>query len=474
MRTTPKIFTSLQGMNPLLPGKGESLVNGPQTSFAVSALPFPRKSERNTAALRALLDDPDRTSSRLPSFPPSEMEEDTSPEHIPAIYLSYPAISRFHQRLLPPEIEDQTQADFLAQAQWTEKWRPRRADEVIGNENHALYLRDWLAALRLQVHTPEEPQKGNRAVNRRVKKRKGPEIIREVKKRKAMSDFIVSDDSENEGSITIYFSPYVDMLANQSTLATSAHSRATSLASSPLSSPPATDLEDDDYTEPLPQPPTPFGPKLHSTILLCGPSGSGKTAAVYACAQELGWDVFEVYPGIGDRTGSALNKLIGDVGKNHLVKAVHHRRDFFGSRKAMSRQAATVNGDNTSLDPTQLGSPHSAHADASGQVKQSLVLVEEVDILYQTDTGFWSALVNIIKECRRPVVLTCNGKLDLSPCKLLPTIYTRYINRAYRYSASANYSILPTLRLTPRYIVFASTMPSRECFRGSEDPAEPL
>lgn len=51
-------------------------------------------------------------------------------------------------------------------------------------------------------------------------------------------------------------------------------------------------------------------------------------------------------------------------------------------------------------------------------VNQSVILIEEADILYQTDTNFWPALINIIKLCRRPVVLTCNG---LSPdCTLRP------------------------------------------------------
>ena len=40
---------------------------------------------------------------------------------------------------------------------WTEKWRPRRADEVVGNEQHAFYLRDWLAALRVQPDTVDSP-----------------------------------------------------------------------------------------------------------------------------------------------------------------------------------------------------------------------------------------------------------------------------------------------------------------------------
>ncbi|KIY49206.1 hypothetical protein FISHEDRAFT_25929, partial [Fistulina hepatica ATCC 64428] len=58
---------------------------------------------------------------------------------------------------------------------------------------------------------------------------------------------------------------------------------------------------------------------LTNTMLLVGPFGSGKTAAVYACAEELGWDVFEVYPGVGRRNGANVENLVGDVGRNHIV-----------------------------------------------------------------------------------------------------------------------------------------------------------
>ena len=58
---------------------------------------------------------------------------------------------------------------------------------------------------------------------------------------------------------------------------------------------------------------------LTNTILLAGPPGSGKTSTVYACAEELGWEVFEVHAGIGKRSGGSLTSLIGDVGKNHHV-----------------------------------------------------------------------------------------------------------------------------------------------------------
>ena len=165
--------------------------------------------------------------------------------------------------------------------------------------------------------------------------------------------------------------------------------------------------------------PTRFGDEVYNTILLCGPHGCGKTAAVYACAEELGWDVFEVYPGIGERSGAALNKLIGEVGKNHLVrqtqqqpkidppsKPTRSKANFFTKRVLSDDETEPPSSQTTIPDEE----PSEETAEASPVISQSIVLLEEVDVLYREDGNFWPALIKIIKECRRPVVLTCNGK----------------------------------------------------------------
>jgi len=186
-----------------------------------------------------------------------------------------------------------------------------------------------------------------------------------------------------------------------------------------------------------------FSNRLTNTILLSGPNGSGKTAAVYACAAELGWDVFEVYPGIGKRSGAAVSALVGDVGTNHIVGGASmpnqgpaEKRDTFArlfggppkthadrqnslgyvtSSPAKKRALAEDDMEEDDPESERQGPPTTT-------VRQSLILLEEVDILYHADSNFWSTVINLIKNSRRPVIMTCNGAFCsfISSCRYGP------------------------------------------------------
>ncbi|OJT07138.1 ATPase family AAA domain-containing protein 5 [Trametes pubescens] len=358
---------------------------------------------------------------------------------IPEAHKSYPALNRLFaepSHSAKEATDELTSSNFL----WNDKWRPRRADQVLGNERSALYLRDWLLALKLHIARSDDKGK------RKGKGTKRRRIIREVqrKRRRVGSEdpeepWLAEDSTDDELPLEVAWESEDDPFPSK--LSRLKRAETDEVMGDPPTSPstlPQTVTDDPPSQRPNTIPafsykPPRIGNEVHSTILLSGPSGCGKTAAVYACAEELGWDVFEVYPGVGERSGAALNKLIGDVGKNHLVtqnrqqvtpepdarekKPLRPKTNFFAKRVASDDEVAVMpSHDPSSLPEVEQPKPQ---AEMMSVVSQSIVLVEEVDVLYKEDAGFWSALLKIIKECRRPIVLTCNDT-SLVPFQDLP------------------------------------------------------
>lgn len=219
---------------------------------------------------------------------------------------------------------------------------------------------------------------------------------------------------------------------------------------------------------------------LCNTLLITGPTGVGKTAAVYACAQELGFKVFEVNSS-SQRSGRQILSQLKEATQSHQVdiQGVNaHKPSYFSNysntsintkpgasprkvnspRRVVSspRKPPQSPRSNPSrkggLAPTSLASffkagarpaskeannqdkkeqtglktclkketikkstesssatPASTKISAEDQGKRaatSLILFEEVDIIFDDDTGFLAAIKTFMTTTKRPVILT--------------------------------------------------------------------
>jgi hypothetical protein len=389
---------------------------------------------------------------------------------------------------------------------WTEKYRPNQGAEVLGNRMNTEYLTQWLKRLEVSGWTlnPEESSAnaGGGGSGNAGSVKKASDIMGASRKRRKrvkrkdmndLDDFIVYDDLDD------FEEPY-GYQSDEEEGEFKAQKPLTSF--SLLASLEPMDEEYGSIATRSKTLPKKFEIKSN-TILLSGPAGSCKTASVYACAEESGYEVFEVSPGMR-RTGKEVLGLVGEMAENHHVHVVPGKSEvkedvhsimsgksqdspaqtsaaltsatpasaapkstlhsFFQQNKkvvqdedeimeeATSDEDVDIDGmeeDNSpaaqSPDTRQMRSSSSStststpsavkeadeedqdhgeslahHEDTLSDLysllsttnpRQSLILLEEVDILFEDDKGFWASIVALLSKSRRPVVMTCNGKI---------------------------------------------------------------
>ena len=293
---------------------------------------------------------------------------------------------------------------------WAQKYGPVNAYEVLQPGNEVFLLRDWLHALKVKsVETgsvdPDKPKKG-KAVGPGRKKR-----------RKKLDDFIVYSDDEF----------VVDSDSDDGIDCTPSGFRGITRKTVVKS----TDLSEKDAS------------KIANTLILSGPHGCGKTAAVYAVAKELDFEVFEINSS-SRRSGKDVLEKIGDMTRNHLVQQHQSSVDKAGddeedatAEEVKSGKQATMNAffrpkttaakSKKPTKPPPTSAPKETKKDSGKAQRQSLILLEEVDILYEEDKQFWATIVTLIAQAKRPFVMTCNDET------LLP-LHTLNLHGIFRLS----------------------------------------
>ncbi|KAM4032997.1 ATPase family AAA domain-containing protein 5 [Anomaloglossus baeobatrachus] len=285
---------------------------------------------------------------------------------------SDPDVIVVEEQSMPCLAEDSSVEDVL----WTEKYQPHSSTEVIGNSAAVRRLHSWLREWKVRAEKEEKRSQKMEAEK---------------------------DDSWSAGDFH--------------------------------------DSEDSDEDS------------LCNTLLITGPPGVGKTAAVYACAQELGFKVFEVNASC-QRSGRQILAQLREATQSHQVDQQGpraHKPCFFTSassvrspRKLNSPKSVVSSprklpaspqgsGHRSRLPPKALNffckgkpevkkaiselirAPQSGPDGKASRAEEeepqrrtatSLILFEEVDVIFDDDTGFLGAIKTFMSTTKRPVVLT--------------------------------------------------------------------
>ncbi|KAI9883572.1 MAG: hypothetical protein M1823_004670 [Watsoniomyces obsoletus] len=326
--------------------------------------------------------------------------------------------------------------------QWITKYAPLKAAECLQTGQEALALRSWLEHLALNAAGLERcaPPKPKRTKEKRTKKKR--------LQSDELRDFIVtSDDEADEAEELVQLDPHdgrpeaARSLVRPGWLESTPHSTA--------------------------------GRRPKNVILLSGPSGSGKSTAVYAVAKELDYEVFEINSG-SRRSGKDVLERVGDLSQNHTVqrskesrvetspctdeapdkmipirspstKKPKSIRSFFGPANAQHQREkvepdpdkmipirsqstnkpksirsffgpANAQHQREKVEPdphpvvSSVGSKRASPSRSSKPTKNSVILLEEVDVLFKDDGQFWSTILDLLLQSKRPIILTCNDE----------------------------------------------------------------
>lgn len=140
-------------------------------------------------------------------------------------------------------------------------------------------------------------------------------------------------------------------------------------------------IEDFDYEDSVEQEAI-FTPLL----IIHGSVGAGKSSSVYAAMKEIGGYVHEINSGQPRGRKDTFNQL-KELCTTHLVHA----------------------------QPQQNKLEYNLTSDREFQ--KGIILLEDCDILFEQDKGFWSMVYDIVNISKRPIIITC-GDLDRIPNNL--------------------------------------------------------
>lgn len=271
---------------------------------------------------------------------------------------------------------------------WAHKYAPRRAEEVLQSGREVLVLRDWLKNLTVTAvgsGSSELPQGQGKSIPS-----SRPDAYSKRKKRKRAEEldgFVISSDEETVEMEELE-NPEIHEGTRHALSGKKSVVRTANITGRPAE-----------------------GHRSANAIVISGPHGCGKTAAVYAVARELDFEVFEINSG-SRRSGKDIIEKVGDMTKNHLVNPACETNSCQSNVKPVLQPKTEVKKKprgRPKLHAKPLQNNYNLNKTKQSQ-KQSLILLEEVDVLFEEDRQFWATTLDLILHSKRPIIMTCTNE----------------------------------------------------------------
>ncbi|TVY48780.1 ATPase family AAA domain-containing protein [Lachnellula occidentalis] len=388
-----------------------------------ACLRIPIKHYEGGSAIQRRVRNETRSQLPLPNAAGTNSSDDEIQTNTPIRATPHPAITKAYD-LIPTTMSAFDQGHCETQS-WTRKYSPKCAADVLQSGREAFVLKEWLERLNVQsVETGLGDQTAGRASSL---SRTGPNsenVAKRKRKLKKLDGFVISSDEEDNEMDEIT-DPEDNVLAET----------APGLLKKTV-------IRSGDANKGIKD-----SGRVTNAVVISGPHGSGKTAAVYAVAKELGFEVFEINSS-SRRSGKDILEKVGDMTRNHLVQRSQAPVSVDEDEKRMndalaqdlqSGRQGTMNSffkpkENPKTKPSRPKTGFKKEIKDQPlpkapikQQKQSLILIEEADILYEEDKNFWATILDLTIKSKRPMIITCSDESLLPMNALMLYAIIRFV-----------------------------------------------